>query len=60
MIATAASSSKGFRAEHKALLIDFLTHCDLVKFAKHMPTDSEIQTTIKLCRRFISETEPGT
>ena len=60
MIATAASSSEGFRAEHKALLIDFLTHCDLVKFAKHMPTDSEIQTTINLCRRFISETEPGT
>ena len=59
MIATAARSSKGFCTEHKALLIDFLTHCDLVKFAKHMPTDSEIRTTINLCRRFISETEPG-
>ncbi|MEA2083550.1 MAG: hypothetical protein U9O82_04780, partial [Thermodesulfobacteriota bacterium] len=60
MFATAARGSRGFRAEHKALLIDFLTHCDLVKFAKHMPTDPEIRTTINLCRQFISETEPGT
>lgn len=59
MFATAPRASGDFRAEHKALLIDFLTHCDLVKFAKHEPTDSEIQATVNLCRQFIKETEPG-
>lgn len=53
----APRTARDFRAEHKALLIDFMTHCDLVKFAKHEPTDFEIQTTINLCRQFIAETE---
>lgn len=43
---------------HKLLLRNFLTHCDLVKFAEHRPTDTETNQTIELCRQFIKETAP--
>ncbi|MBA3015080.1 MAG: hypothetical protein KKD63_08195 [Proteobacteria bacterium] len=43
---------------HKRLLRDFLTHCDLVKFACHIPASSEAEEAVELCRRFIRETEP--
>lgn len=44
---------------HKLLLRDFLTHCDLVKFACHTPATSEADEAVELCRRFIRETEPS-
>ncbi len=42
--------------DHKALLADFLRHCDLVKFAKHEPSIAESEKTIAICREFIEET----
>jgi len=42
---------------HKALLTDFLIHCDLVKFAKHEPTTAECEKTVSICREFIEETK---
>jgi len=42
---------------HKQLLAAFLTHCDLVKFAKHEPDKLEIQKTFDGCKGFIAETE---
>ncbi len=42
---------------HKALLKKFLQHCDLVKFAEHLPTTDEIQQAFDACKRFILETQ---
>lgn len=44
--------------EHRVLLRDFLTSCDLVKFARYEPASPEIDRSVALCRRFIKETEP--
>jgi hypothetical protein len=38
-------------------LANFLTHCDLVKFAKHEPTQEQIQTTFDLVKGFIEKTK---
>jgi len=43
---------------HKLLLRDFLSHCDLVKFAGHTPARSEAEESVERCRRFVRETEP--
>ncbi len=37
-------------------LADFLVHCDLVKFATHLPTAEQIQQTFNLVRGFIEKT----
>ncbi|UCD85715.1 MAG: hypothetical protein JSU92_05850 [Deltaproteobacteria bacterium] len=44
-------------SSHKELLKAFLSHCDLVKFAEHHPTNDEIQKTFDACKQFIVETE---
>jgi hypothetical protein len=41
---------------HKEMLGEFLTHCDLVKFAKHEPTTEQIQQTFDLVKDFIEKT----
>jgi hypothetical protein len=41
----------------KAVLEEFLTHCDLVKFAKHAPTTEQIQRTFDLVKDFIERTK---
>jgi hypothetical protein len=38
-------------------LAEFLTHCDLVKFAKHLPTTEQIQRTFDLAKNFIEQTK---
>jgi len=48
--------SKVFDPTYKGLLREFLTHCDLVKFAEHQPTSTEIGKTVDSCKRFITET----
>ncbi len=42
---------------HKACLEEFLTHCDLVKFARHQPTAEQIQRTFDVVRQFIEQTQ---
>lgn len=41
----------------KERLGEFLTHCDLVKFARHEPTTEQIQKTFALARDFIDKTK---
>ena len=41
---------------HKEVLGEFLTHCDLVKFARHEPTTEQIQQTFDLVKDFIERT----
>ena len=43
----------------KALLAEFLTRCDLVKFAAVVPQNAEIQATFDSCRDFIVATASG-
>ena len=41
----------------KTLLKEFMIHCDQVKFAKHQPSDDEIQNTFNSTKDFIQTTE---
>jgi len=41
---------------YQGLLKQFLTHCDLVKFAAFSPTKADIRNTIESCRTFVQET----
>ena len=41
----------------KQVLEEFLTHCDLVKFAKHEPTTEQIQRTFDLVKDFVERTK---
>jgi hypothetical protein len=42
--------------EHKALLENFLTRCDLVKFAREEPTEGELRGLLDAALRLIDET----
>jgi len=46
-----------FASSDKQVLEEFLTHCDLVKFAKHEPTNEQIQRTFDLVKDFIERTK---
>jgi hypothetical protein len=49
--------SSVLKEEHKALLEDFLTRCDLVKFARHEPTEPELRALLDAALRLIDETQ---
>lgn len=42
---------------HQGKLKEFLIHCDLVKFAEHVPSTEDIQRTFDSCKNFIVETQ---
>ena len=42
---------------HRKALAEFLTHCDLVKFARHSPTAEQVQRTFDLAKNFIEQTK---
>lgn len=44
--------------DHKALLEEFLSRCDLVKFARFEPTQHELKDLLDSALRFIDETAP--
>ncbi len=46
-----------FPEKYKPLLRTFLTHCDLVKFAKHEPLKEDIQNSYDSCIAFIQGTK---
>lgn len=43
---------------HRKLLADFLTGCDVVKFARHDPTEGELRALHTSAVRFVSDTVP--
>lgn len=51
-------SSTALHPDHKALLEDFLSRCDLVKFARFEPTQEELKSLLDSALRFIDETAP--
>jgi hypothetical protein len=46
-------------AEHRALLEDFLMHCDLPKFARWQLSTAEMESMHESARAFINNTRPG-
>ena len=42
--------------EHQRLLRDFLRRADLVKFARHVPGEDDIQDSVQVAERFLDET----
>ena len=56
-LSRAGSASRTLLGNHGTLLADFLTQCDLVKFAKHKPSLAECDKTIAICREFIENTK---
>jgi hypothetical protein len=51
-------SGSTLRPDHKALLEEFLSRCDLVKFARFEPTQDELRALLDAALRFIDETAP--
>jgi hypothetical protein len=51
-------TSTKLRGDHKTLLEDFLSRCDLVKFARFEPSVPELQALLESAYRFIDETAP--
>ena len=49
--------SRVLRSGQKTLLSDFLSHCDMVKFAKYQPDENESDASYESARRFIEETK---
>jgi hypothetical protein len=41
----------------KTLLKDFLSHCDMVKFAKYQPDENESEASYESAKRFVEETK---
>lgn len=53
-------SSEALDTRYRSLLREFLSHCDLVKFAEHQPGTEEIQKTFDSCKSFVLETKQQT
>ncbi len=51
-----AASESNLKNEHKTLLSEFLTNCDLVKFARHGPNLAEIKSACDAAKQFVDET----
>ena len=51
------SESSSLSQADKDSLAEFLTHCDLVKFARHQPETKQIQRTFDLVKNFIAKTK---
>ncbi len=46
-------------ADQREALADFLGRCDLVKFARHDPTETELRELLSAALRLVSETTPS-
>ncbi|MDD5136939.1 MAG: BatD family protein [Candidatus Omnitrophica bacterium] len=53
---TSLGASQVLSYERKDLLKDFLSACDLVKFAKYMPAKGEMEAVFLAAKKFIEET----
>lgn len=50
-------NSEVLSPEQKGFLNDFLTACDMVKFAKHQMSQPEIEESLNLARQLVNETK---
>ncbi len=56
-LATEEQGQDALATADKRVVEEFLTHCDLVKFAKHDPTTDQLQRTFDLVKDFIERTK---
>lgn len=54
---TALRDSIALNSTQKGLVREFLSHCDLVKFARYLPDEREIQASYESAERFITQTK---
>ena len=54
----AAAKDSNLKDEHKKMLSRFLTHCDLVKFARYGPDMEETKSVYESATQFVHETAP--
>ena len=54
------SGSPDLGRPHQTLLRDFLSQCDLVKFAHVVPSPESVHETVRKARRFVDETRGET
>jgi hypothetical protein len=52
----AVASEEQLAGDHRTLLRDFLTECDLVKFAKYGPDEAQMKKAFESAKRFVDET----
>jgi hypothetical protein len=45
------------RSDHKSLLREFLSHCDMVKFAKYFPAEKEIASSFESAMNLVEQTK---
>ena len=55
----AASTSGKLTQTHQRLVVDFLRHCDRVKFARYEPTLQEMEQGFEVVLQFVDETVPS-
>jgi hypothetical protein len=55
---TELHSSPHLIPKQKDILADFLTRCDLVKFARHEPAESELRALWETALQLVTETAP--
>ncbi|KPK29829.1 MAG: hypothetical protein AMK70_15170 [Nitrospira bacterium SG8_35_1] len=53
-------TSSDLNADQKSLLRDFLSHCDMVKFAKYIPGEPEITASQNSARKLVDQTREKT
>jgi hypothetical protein len=53
----AVKDNKLLSSEHKSLLRDFLSHCDMVKFAKYLPVEEEANLSFMSAKKLINQTK---
>lgn len=54
----AAANNSVLKDEHKKMLSRFLTHCDLVKFARYGPDVEEMNSAYESAKQFVDESAP--
>jgi hypothetical protein len=54
---TKVKEDSALSLEHKGLLREFLTNCDLVKFAKYQPAETEASLALTSAKRLIDQTK---
>ena len=52
-------SSRHLAGEHKQLLANFLSECDMVKFARAEPPEQELRSLHEAASRLVGETQPN-
>ncbi|OQX81745.1 MAG: hypothetical protein B6D56_01335 [Candidatus Omnitrophica bacterium 4484_70.1] len=54
---TSVKDNELLSSEHKKLVGDFLSHCDLVKFAKYQPLREEIELSFASAKKLVDQTK---